>query len=95
MELIEVINKISTMYRAELKKKGDIALALAKINEEFTIAQENDWETMTHARYLELDRERDRLEQDKRYHAMRAVAMSDVREMFLELLDGEMTAKEE
>lgn len=94
MELTDVINKLSVMYRAEMKKKDDITLVLNKINGEFQAAAEHDWETMSHARWSELNYERSTMEDDKKYHAIRAEAMFDVREMFLELLDAEMGVEE-
>lgn len=90
MELTEVIDMISKMYRAELSAKRNATAAVDEINKEFQAAQEKDWETMTYARWSELNRERATIEQDQRYYAIRAEAMSDVREMFLELLDQEM-----
>ena len=90
MELTEVIDKISKMYRAELSVKRDTAAAIDEINKEFQAAQENDWESMSYKRWMELNHERSTLEQDKRYYAIRAEAISDIREMFLELLDAEM-----
>lgn len=90
MELIEVINKISTMYREELNKKGDVQLALVKIDNEFESARKDNWETMSYAKWAELNNRRDALGRDREFHATRAMAMFQVREMFLELLEAEV-----
>lgn len=87
MELTDVIDRISTMYRAELDMKGDILLSILEIDKELEAARNNNWETMSYARWAELNNKRDSLEGDKNYRIIRAQAMSDIREMFFSILE--------
>lgn len=89
MELIDVITRVSVLYRRELVKKTDTKAKIDAINKEFQAAVEKDWETMSVARRNELDYQRQILEHEAKEYAMRAEGMYDVREMLMDLLESE------
>lgn len=89
MELIDVIARVSVLYRREMAKKTDTKAKIDAINKEFRAAVEKNWETMSVARRNELDYQRRDLEHEAKEHALRAEGMYEVREMLMDLLESE------
>lgn len=94
MELTDVIGKVSFLYREERREINNLQSKVDAINEEFQEAVENNWATMTVARWHELNYQRDSLEREIKDRNKRSEGMFDVREMLLDLLDAQTFAED-
>lgn len=85
IDLNEVIDMISTLYRGERSKLADMRNERMALQE----AINTEWKYISVARRNDIHSRLDELCMQEEACRQRAEGMHDVREMFLELLEGE------
>jgi hypothetical protein len=92
MKILDVVDKISDLYRKERERIRTMGNEADAICHELRIAQERDWADITVARRNELHSRLTNLEHQIELCTKRAEGISEVREMFLNIYgnDGDV-----
>lgn len=88
MTILELIDKVSEMYRKDRDQINNMRLEQLQISDEFRAASEKEWETMSVARRNELHNRDAYLSRKIDVLTYHCEGISDVREMLLDMFEN-------
>lgn len=85
MKVIEIIEKVSVMYRENLNKLSNMQCELQLIREDFFKFESKGYGNITHTDYLELKSKKERLEREIDLLKKYCRGIDDTRELLFDL----------
>ena len=86
MKMIDIIEKVSELYRAECGKQYDLGRELLSVNMSLAEAEEHHYENMTAAEHMRLTMRRSILEGQIEQKKMYCLGISDTRELLIDMV---------